>query len=200
MKRRIFLVLLLALLAPAAVAEKADKTKPTHIEAARMSSDDVRRVSIFEGNVVLSKGTVLVCAERIVVRQDADGYQFATATGKPVRFRQKGDPKAGLEGAWTDGEALRVELDDRNEKVELFERARVTRDQDEVRGEYIFVDQRTEFFSVSGRTGAAPTAPETRVSAVIQPKIKPEAQKSTATPAAAPLGPAPCRLAAPGSK
>jgi lipopolysaccharide export system protein LptA len=199
-KRSVYLPVFLVLLAPAAVAEKADKSKPTHIEAARMSTDDVRRISIFEGNVVLSKGTVLVCADRIVVRQDADGFQFATATGKPVRFRQKGDPKAGGEGVWTDGEALRVELDDRNEKVELFERARVTRDQDEVRGEYIFVDQRTEFFSVSGRAGAAPTAPETRVSAVIQPKIKPEGQKSAATPAAAPIGPAPCNPSTPGPK
>jgi hypothetical protein len=42
-----------------------------------------------------------------------------------------------------DGEALRVEVNDHEEKIELFERARVTRDQDEVRGDYIFVDQLT---------------------------------------------------------
>lgn len=158
-----------------ALAEKADKDKPTHIEASRMSSDDARRVSIFEGSVVLTKGTVVVHADRIVVRQDAEGFQFATATGKPVRFRQKGDPKDGKEGVWTDGEALRVEIDDRNERVELFERARVTRDQDVVNGEYIFLDQRTEFFSVSAAKGAAPNSPEGRVRAVIQPKAKPEA-------------------------
>ena len=144
-----------------------------------MSSDDARRISIFEGNVVLTKGTQVVRADRIVVRQDADGFQFATATGKPVRFRQKGDPKDGKEAVWTDGEALRIELDDRNEQVELFERARVTRDQDTVNGEYIFLDQRSEFFSVSAAKGAAPTSPEGRVRAVIQPK-KPEAQKPPA--------------------
>lgn len=159
-----------------AVAEKADKDKPTHIEANRMSSDDARRISIFEGSVVLTKGTILVRAERIVVRQDAEGFQFATATGKPVRFRQKGDPKGDREGVWTDGEALRVEIDNRNERIELFERARVTRDQDVVNGEYIFLDQRTEFFSVSAAKGAAPTSPEGRVRAVIQPKSKPEAK------------------------
>ena len=145
-----------------------------------MSSDDARRISIFEGNVVLTKGTQVVRADRIVVRQDADGFQFATATGKPVRFRQKGDPKDGKEAVWTDGEALRIEIDDRNEQVELFERARVTRDQDMVDGEYIFLDQRSEFFSVSAAKGAAPTSPEGRVRAVIQPKAKPEAQKPPA--------------------
>ena len=165
---------LLLLLACPALAEKADKDKPTSIEASKMSSDDARRMSIFEGNVVLTKGTVVVRADRIVVRQDADGFQFATATGKPVRFRQKGDPKGDCEGLWTEGEALRVEIDDRNERIELFERARVTRDQDVVNGEYIFLDQRTEFFSVSAAKGAAPTAPAGRVKAVIQPKSKPE--------------------------
>ena len=87
--------LLLALAPAAAVAEKADKDKPTNIEANKASSDDAKRMSIFEGNVLLTKGTVVVRADRIVVRQDADGFQFATAYGNPVRFRQKGDPKGG---------------------------------------------------------------------------------------------------------
>lgn len=168
--------LLLLLLACPALAEKSDKDKPTSIEANKMSSDDARRMSVFEGNVVLTKGTVVVRADRIVVRQDADGFQFATAYGKPVRFRQKGDPKGDKEGVWTEGEALRVEIDDRNERVELFEKARVTRDQDVVNGEYIFLDQRTEFFSVSAAKGAAQASPESRVKAVIQPKTKPEAK------------------------
>ena len=156
-----------------ALAEMADKEKPTNIEANRMSSDDAKRMSIFEGSVVLTKGTVVVRADRIVVHQDAEGFQVATATGKPVRFRQKGDPKDGKEGVWTDGEALEVIIDDRNERVELFQRARITRDQDVVNGEYIFLDQRTNFFSVSTDKGAAPASPEGRVKAVIQPKSKP---------------------------
>jgi len=166
------------LLSPAfsALAEKADKDKPTHIEASRMSSDDAKRMSIFEGSVVLTKGTVVVRADRVVVHQDAEGFQISTATGKPVRFRQKGDPRGGKEGVWTDGEALEVIIDDRNERIELFQRARVTRDQDVVNGEYIFLDQRTEFFSVSAAKGAAPTSPEGRVKAVIQPKSKPESK------------------------
>jgi lipopolysaccharide export system protein LptA len=161
---------MLALAACPVLAEKADKEKPTNIEANKMSSDDSKRMSIFEGNVLLTKGTVVVRADRIVVRQDADGFQFATAYGNPVRFRQRGDAKAGCEGVWTDGEALRVEVDDRNEQVHLYERARITRDKDVVNGEYIFLDQRTEFFSVQAAKGAAPTAPEGKVTVVLQPK------------------------------
>lgn len=159
-----------------AKAEKADREKPTKVEANRMTSDEARRISIFEGNVLFTKGTITVRAERIVVRQDADGFQFASAVGAPVHFRQKGDAMGGQEGVWIEGEALRVEIDEKNERIELLESARIARDQDEVRGNYILFDQRSEFFSVSSAKGAPASAPGERVRAVIQPK-KPAADK-----------------------
>jgi lipopolysaccharide export system protein LptA len=160
-------------------AEKADKDKPTQIEANRMSADDTRRMTIFEGSVVLTKGTIAVRADRIVVRQDAEGFQFTTATGTPVRFKQKQDPKEGeKEGLWMDGEALRIEIDDRKQTIELFENARVNRGCDEVAGNYIFVDQRSDFFSVSAGKGAAKEGQQQgRVRATIQPKAAPDAAK-----------------------
>jgi lipopolysaccharide export system protein LptA len=42
-----------------------------------------------------------------------------------------------------------------------------------VNGDYIFLDQRTDFFSVSAAKDAAPSSPEGRVKAVIQPKSNP---------------------------
>jgi lipopolysaccharide export system protein LptA len=158
---------LLALVAGITLAEKADRDKPLEVEANRMSADDARRLNVFEGDVVLTKGTITLRADRLVVRQDAEGFQLATATGKPVRFRQRQDPKPGeKEGIWVEGEALRIEIDDRNQKIELFENARVNRGGDEVAGNYIFVDQRSDFYQVSAGKGAA----KGRVKAVIQPK------------------------------
>jgi lipopolysaccharide export system protein LptA len=161
-----FRLIFLLLLSFSAQAEKADKEKPTELEANRMSADDVRRLSIFEGNVVLVKGTMRVLADRIVVRQDAEGYQYATANGKPVRFRQRQDPRPPeKEGRWMEGEAARIEIDERANTVKLFENARVNRGGDEVAGNYILVDQTSEFFSVSaGKDG------DERVKMTIQPK------------------------------
>ena len=168
-------LLILALLLPALCrAESADRARPTQIEANRMSADDARRMNIFEGNVVLSRGTTTIRAERIVVRQDAEGFQFATATGSPVRFRQRQDAKPPeTEGVWLDGEARRIEIDDKSGKVEMFEDARVRRGGDEVAGQYIFVDQRSEFFTVRADPAAAggkEAAGEGRVRAILQPK------------------------------
>jgi len=166
--------ILALLLALPAWGEKADRGKPTQIEANRMSADDAKGMTIFEGNVVLTKGTVAVRAERIVVRQDAEGYHLTSATGSPVRFKQKQDPKEGeKEGRWMDGEAQRIEIDDRKQTIELFDNARVNRGGDEVAGNYIFVDQRSEFYSVSAGKGA----PQGRVRATIQPKAPDDAKK-----------------------
>jgi lipopolysaccharide export system protein LptA len=104
-----------------------------------------------------------------------------------VRFRQKTDPSQGRPGVWTEAEALRLEIDEKTDRIELFEKARVTRDQDEVRGDYMMLDQRSDFISVSGGKGTTPSATEGRVRAVIQPK----APSSTAQPPAAGTSPAP---------
>ena len=156
---------LLVLVALPVLAEQADSTKPTQIEANRMSADDARRTNTFEGNVIVTRGTLNIRADKIVVRQDKDGNQYATATGNPVRFRQRQDPKPPeKEGTWMEGEAKRVELDDKAGKVELFESARVNRGGDEVTGDYILVDQKSDFFTVTPGKG------EGRVRATIQPK------------------------------
>ena len=164
-----FLMILVLLLAVPARAEKADRDKPTQVEANRMSADDVRRLNIFEGDVIVTKGTIRLTCEKLVVRQDAEGFQYATATGKPAKFRQRQDPKPGeKEGSWLEGEALRIELDDKNQKIELFDNARVNRGGDEVAGDYIFVDQRSDFYQVSSKDSKG--AAKGRVKAVIQPK------------------------------
>jgi len=170
--------------APAALAEKADRDMPTQVEASKMSADDARRMTIFEGSVVLTRGTIRLLADRVVVRQDSEGFQYATATGKPARFRQRQDPKPPeTEGVWLEGEALRVELDDRSGKIELYDDAHVKRGGDEVAGNYILLDQRSDYFSVStGKDGkdAAPGKEGTtagRVKATIQPKPRPPEAK-----------------------
>jgi lipopolysaccharide export system protein LptA len=166
-------LVLLACIAFAARAEKADREKPTEVEANRMSADDVRRLSIFEGSVVLTKGTMRVLADRIVVRQDAEGFQYAEATGKPVRFRQRQDPRPPeKEGVWMDGEALRVEIDEKASTVKLFENARVDRGGDRVAGNYILVDQTSQSFAVTSAKDG-----EQRVRVTIQPKPPAEAKK-----------------------
>jgi lipopolysaccharide export system protein LptA len=174
--RALPLVLAAALTAPAH-GEKADRDKPLNIEADRMLADDAKQTVEFEGRVVMTQGTFTLRADRITVRQDKEGFQFGVAVGNPATFREKRD------GAdeWIEGQAKRIEYDGRNQRVELFDQARVARDKDEVRGNYISYDQRGEVYRVQGAKDA-PVQParEERVRAVIQPKKRDDAAAGAA--------------------
>lgn len=158
-------------------AEKADRSKPINVEADRMTADDAKQVAVFEGRVVLVQGTFTLRADRLTIRQDKDGAKFGVAVGKPATFREK---REGVD-EWIDGEAERIEYDGKVEKVELFIRARLWRDKDEVRGNYISYDQKTEFFQVQhAKDSPAGGGEAGRVRAILQPKPKPGAPEPAA--------------------
>ena len=86
------LCLLLAALPTIVLAEKGDRDKPINVEADRVSIDDIKKMQIFEGNVVMSQGTLQLRTSKLVVTQDADGFQKGVATGKKkkkTRFKKK---------------------------------------------------------------------------------------------------------------
>ena len=164
----VFLCVFCLGLAAPAQAEQADRSKPINLESDRMQVDDARKTSVFEGKVVMTQGTISIRADKVTLRQDKDGYQYGSASGHPASFRQKRD---GNEG-YIEGEAERIEYNGKLDKVEFFNRARLKREPaDEVRGNYISYDSRTEYFTVTGGGGASASgSPEGRVHAVIQPR------------------------------
>lgn len=163
-----------------AYAEKADADKPTNVEADQMAYDDVRQVNTFTGNVVLTRGTLTMKAHKMVVTQDPAGYQYATlyaGEGKLASFRQKRD---GGDNLWIEGEAERIEYDSKADVAKLFSQAKMRRLEgkkvtDEVQGEFISYDNRTEFFTVNNTPSDSSKPGAGRVKAVIQPRN--EAQK-----------------------
>jgi len=190
---RLSLVLALAAAAVSftlpARAERADREKPVNLEAARITVDDAKKVHVFEGNVSLAQGTLLLLADRIVVSQDADGFQKGIATGTPARFRQKREGRDD----YVEGEAERIEYDARSERAEFFGKAKVKSAGDEVKGAYIGYDAVTERYLATATAGAADGKPvkgsDGRVRAVIQPKGK-GAAPAPVTPDPVPLKPA----------
>jgi lipopolysaccharide export system protein LptA len=175
-----FQFLLLALLFSTANsivhAEKADFDKPTNVEATQMSYDEKKQINIFNGNVVLTRGTLVMHGEKLIVKQDAAGNQHATlyaSAGSTARFRQKRD---GGKDLWIEGYAAdRIEYDSKTEIAKLFKQAKVKmldsgRPTDEVEGDYISYDSRAEFYTVTNSTSGESKANGGRVKAVIQPR------------------------------
>ncbi|ANQ83929.1 lipopolysaccharide transport periplasmic protein LptA [Azoarcus olearius] len=164
--------LTLALAAAPALAERADRDQPVNIEANKVTVDDRNKVHIFEGDVVLTQGTLVIKGDKLVVTQDAGGFQNGVATASNPRlatFRQKREGS----NEYVYGEAERIEYSSRTEKAKLFVRAKVTSGGDEVRGHFIEYDSMSENYLVTNAPGAAPAATsggDGRVRAVIQPK------------------------------
>jgi lipopolysaccharide export system protein LptA len=186
MKPRLIALAVIAATASApALSERADREKPINLEANRISVDEVKKVQIFEGNVVLTQGTLTIRADRIVVTQDADGFQKGVASGGAgglSRFRQKREGRDD----YIEGEGERIEHDARNEKTEFFVRAWIRSGMDEVKGNYISYNALTEQYLVTSGVAADGRTPAKaeggRVRAIIQPKGKNESDASKAEP------------------
>ncbi len=105
-------------------AEKADSLKDAKIAANSGVANTGTNGATVEGDVVLTRGTLIVKAEKAVTREDPEGYTFATFWAKPgalASFRQKRDGG----DLWVEGEAERIEYDGKLEVVKFFSRARV---------------------------------------------------------------------------
>lgn len=171
MNQRLALLALVVLTSQPVFAEKADRDKPMLLEAQRIIIDDAKKQQILEGDVVITKGTLVLKAERIIVSEDQYGFQkgiaFA-APGSKASFRQRREGRQD----YVEGEAERIEYNTRTEVAELFHRASVRSGEDEVRGDYIWYDAVSEKFmaSADGRSNASGITP--RVRAVIQPRNK----------------------------
>ena len=168
LKMGFYAALCAALLASPAHAEKADRDKPVNLEADMVTLDDIRKVSVYQGNVILSQGTLMLRADRVQVTQNAGGLDKLNATGRPATFRQK------LEGRdeFIEGFANRIEYDSVNSQLEMIGQAQMRRGGDELRGAQISYNANTEFYKVVGQPGVE--TPAGRVRAIIRPKPRTE--------------------------
>jgi lipopolysaccharide export system protein LptA len=176
------LLLLLAMIffyTPSSFAERADNEKPMHLEADQMLVDDAKQISTFTGNVQFIQGTLLIRGDKIIVVQDKEGYKHGTAYGNTASFRQK---REGLD-EYVEGYGERIEYDMRTETVDFYVRASVKRALDEVRGEHITYNAKTEIFHVNSGIKPPGGTPSKRVHAILQPKPKqPEAAPADVLP------------------
>jgi lipopolysaccharide export system protein LptA len=176
-----------------AQAEKADRLKPITIQADSTGQLDLQKqVAVVNGNVVVTKGTMIIHAARVEISKTPGGYDTAVAfgaPGKPATFRQKRD---GVD-EYMDGEADRIEYDGKADMVKFINNAAVRRLRgatlaDEITGNLVTYDSTSDVMNVSG--GAASTVnPGGRVRVVLTPREGTEAAAEAASSAASAVGP-----------
>jgi lipopolysaccharide export system protein LptA len=178
-----------------AQAEKSDRFKPLNVEADLPGKIDLlNQYVVFNGNVVVTKGTMTIRANRIEVRESPDGYHTAVAFGSPSQhatFRQKRDAP----NEYIAGDAERLEYDGKSDVIRFVNNASVRRlrgseTSDEISGNLVTYDSGTEVFNVAGGAPATASNPGGRVRAVLTPKegsaAAAEAARAASTATSAP--------------
>ncbi|MDP3519939.1 MAG: lipopolysaccharide transport periplasmic protein LptA [Hydrogenophaga sp.] len=173
----------------AAWAERADRDKPMNVEADALRHEDGRQTSIFTGNVVVTKGSIVIRGQQIEVRQGAQGQQFGTVLGNAQQqafFRQKRD----VVDEYIEGVADRIEYNSQADTVKFIGRAVLRRYRgsalnDETAGSTIVYDNGADVFTVDGGSptaSATPNNPGGRVRAMLTPVPKADTPAPTTSP------------------
>jgi len=176
----------LVLSAAPAMAEKADRNMPMNVVADAIRYDDLNQTTVITGNVLITKGTIVIRGARVDVRQDPEGYQFAVVTAEPGKrafFRQK---REGLD-EFIEGEGESIEYDGKLDRVKFIKRAEMRRLRggtltDEMHGNVITYDNSNDVFTVDG--GPESSGPGGRVRAVLAPQATASAAAPSQPPAA----------------
>ncbi len=176
--KKLFAAAFLSLLSLGAAAEKADSLKPAKIDYDSLDVDEVTGTRILTGNVILTRGTLELKSDRALVKETPEGYMSVTLTtggGRVSTFRQKRDGGPNL---WVEGQAERIEYDERTELVRLYSNAVVkelenTRMTNEITGPFISYDNRKEVATVRNDVSGQTKAGGGRGTLILAPKRAP---------------------------
>ena len=170
-------------LAPAYAADPAPKgaapaeEPSTLILSDTLHYDDIKKQSVFTGNVNLTRGLMTLSSDTLQMTEDAQGNQYGTATadkGKVVTIRQERPDTFEL----IEGKGLRAEYDGTKSTFDLIGQAVVVRyvcgkPFDTIRGERVRYNEKTGTYEAQGGPNSA--AAGGRVRSVAEPRAKADA-------------------------
>ncbi len=129
--------LLLSLLPVTGLGLTSDSSQPINIEADRATLNEKTGNSVYEGNVSLQQGTLVLQGSKMEVQLDGNTIETLVLTGDPATYRQRPDGKESDQHA----EAGRIEFYAKEDRIILLENARVWQSSDkELRSDRIVFD------------------------------------------------------------
>jgi len=181
---RLLGALLLATSAASSLAQSqaAPATAPaeepsTQVVSDSLRYDDNKRESTFIGNVVATRGQLVINSDQLVVSEDKAGNQFGTATANKGRLvtiiQNRPETFERIEG-----KGLRAEYDGSKSQFDLIGQAVVTRyicdkPYDTIRGDRVRYYQKTDVYEAQG--GPNSSAAGGRVRSLAEPRARTQA-------------------------
>ena len=156
-----WLALLCCLMGSAnAPALSGDRDQPMNLEADSASIDESTGVSLYEGNVVITQGSLKLWADRLWIHRREGKTEKLISEGSPTRFLQLTD-----EGEEIKGRALRAEFYIDRDELLLIEEALLEQGADQFQSDRIVYNRATS--QVKAGTSAEG---KQRVRVIIEPR------------------------------
>ena len=166
MKTARYSLLLGLLLAAPLWALDSDREQPIEVEADSLELREQENISIYEGNVRLTQGSLEINSDRLVIHfNDAGDLELMEMTGAPARLRRLDDERQEMRG-----QARRINYREAESVLELLQEARFSHAGDTIEGHRIRIN--TEDNSI--QAGSADT--DERVKMLIQPRKNTDSQ------------------------
>ena len=149
----------LCLLLPAALGLSTDRDQPIEVEADRLEVRDDENLSIYEGNVNLTQGSLRIRSDRLVIHfNDRRELTLMEMTGSPARLRRLDDQQREMQG-----EAQRINYTESESLLELIGAARFDHAGDTIESERIRINTDNNSIQAGGSNS------DQRVKMLIQP-------------------------------
>ena len=141
---RLGIALLLSLLPVTGSGLTGDRSQPVSIESDRAALNEKTGNSVYEGNVYVQQGTLVLQGSKMTVQLNGNSLDTLVLTGDPATYRQRADGKESDQHA----EAQRIEFYAKEDRIILLENARVWRSGDnELRSDRIVINLKSDTFN-----------------------------------------------------
>ena len=137
-----------------AQALDSDKNAPVTINADTTSIDFRTGKRVLTGNVEITQGTLNIKANKVVLIYKGDDIDTATASGKPVKFKQMPEGQTEM----VHGEGITLTLKQAKDLITLKDNAKITQGSNTITGKVIYYNTRTSKMTVKGQSAASQKA------------------------------------------
>lgn len=171
LKKNKWLILLLSwilLASPIAWALSEDVEKPVNIEADTVTFDNDKGTADYEGNVIITQGSLKILADTVHIEAPDHEISTVTATGSPVKLNQEMD-----DGQIIKGQGKKMTYDVKNKIMILTDDAKLEQGEDIISNNYI------KYLPDTGKLHAGGKKNSGRVKAVFHPTNKADKNNKT---------------------
>jgi len=159
------LALLLFLLPLHCAALDSDREQPIEVVADRLEVREQENISIYEGNVKLTQGSLNILSDRLIIHSnDLNELTMMEMTGQPASFRQLDNEQQEMLG-----EGLEIDYIASKSVLELRRSALFMHAGDQIESELIRINTNTNAIEAGGKSS------DERVKMIIKPRQNPAA-------------------------